>query len=192
MANVCKPLDSTDLDIAHPSVYTIFLALDVHHTRSTAVAQQDVDIVERGCLLELGHFLPRSDVMRPDQRVMEALHRFSKANYAVVRGQTPTHICTTATSSLLTIAARGRYGSLARSRDASELDSTTMITSFAHRACTAQHMAKRNAYRLFSMRPSICSTAGCGAISVSHAQGGLPLHVSAAIPHENRSVGVAN
>ena len=89
MASACKPLDSTDLDIAHPSVYTIFFALDVHHTRSTAVAQQDVDIVERGCLLELGHFLPRSDVMRPDQRVMEeALHRFSKANYAVVRRQT--------------------------------------------------------------------------------------------------------
>ena len=92
LANLYKLLDSTDLDIAHPSIYTIFLALDVHDTGSTAVTQQDEDIVERGCLLELGHFFPGSDVMRPDQRVMEALHRFLKANYAVVRGQPSTHL----------------------------------------------------------------------------------------------------
>jgi hypothetical protein len=48
--------------------------------------------MERGRLLEFGHLFPGSDVMRPDQRVMEALHRFSKASYAVVRRQTPTHL----------------------------------------------------------------------------------------------------
>lgn len=82
----------TNLDIAHPPVHAICLAFDVHHTRSTAVTQQDEDIVERRSLLELGHLFPGSDVMRPDQRIMEALHRFSKANYAVVRRLQ--HICT--------------------------------------------------------------------------------------------------
>lgn len=59
--------------------------------------------MERRRLLELGHFLPGSDVMRPDQRVMEASHRFLKANDAVVRRQASTHLyCTMTTSSLPT------------------------------------------------------------------------------------------
>ena len=81
------PLDSTNLDIAHPLAHTFCLAFDVHHTWSTAVPQEDIDIMERCRLLELGHLLPGCDVMRPNQRIMEALHRFLEANYAVVRRQ---------------------------------------------------------------------------------------------------------
>jgi len=67
------------LDIADPLIDTIRFSFDIHHTWSTAVTQQNEHIMERGCLLEFGHFFPGSDMMRPDQRVMEALHRFLKA-----------------------------------------------------------------------------------------------------------------
>jgi hypothetical protein len=87
------PLDSTNLNIVHPPIYSIFLALDIHHTWSAAVTQEDVDIVKCGRLLELGHFFPGGDMMCSDQRVMEALHRFLKANYAVVRRQASPHLC---------------------------------------------------------------------------------------------------
>jgi hypothetical protein len=86
------PPDSTNLDIANPSIYPIFFALDIHHTGSTAVTQEDIDIVKCGRLLELGHLFPGGDMMRPDQRVMEALHRFLKANYAVGRRHVSTHL----------------------------------------------------------------------------------------------------
>jgi len=68
---------STHLDIAHPLGHTIPLALDIHHPWRTANAQQDEDIVERRGLLQLGDFLPRCDVMRSDQGVIQALHCIS-------------------------------------------------------------------------------------------------------------------
>ena len=69
-------LFSTNLDIADPLSNSPSFPFDVHHTRSASAAKQDEDIMEGRCLLELGHFLPRSDVVRPDQCVMEALHCF--------------------------------------------------------------------------------------------------------------------
>lgn len=57
---------STDLNIAHPLVYTICFPFHVHHTWRTSVSHQDKDIVERRRLLELGHLFPGGDMMRPD------------------------------------------------------------------------------------------------------------------------------
>jgi hypothetical protein len=57
-------------------LYTFLLAFDVHHSRRATAPQQDENIVERRCLLELGDFFPRCDVVCSDQRIMEALHRF--------------------------------------------------------------------------------------------------------------------
>jgi hypothetical protein len=70
---------TTNLDIAHPLVHAILLAFDIHHSWRTTATQQDEDIVEGRRLLKLGHFFPACDMVRPDQSIMEALHRFLKA-----------------------------------------------------------------------------------------------------------------
>jgi hypothetical protein len=57
--------------------HTILLAFDIHYSWRTATAQQDENIMERGWLLQLGDLLPRGDVMRSDQGVIQALHCIS-------------------------------------------------------------------------------------------------------------------
>lgn len=62
------------LDIIHPLSDAVLFAFDVHDAWGATVADQNVDIVKGGGLLELGYFLPGGDVMCSNECIIQTLH----------------------------------------------------------------------------------------------------------------------
>lgn len=68
------PIFEFHLDIIHPLSDAVLFAFDVHDAWGATVTDQNVDIVKRGGLLELGYFLPGGNVMCSNECIIQTLH----------------------------------------------------------------------------------------------------------------------